>query len=437
MPTRLPLFVRSVVIALAIGTTSQAAASPQDLFGYGPRSQGMAMTGASYSTGYEATFANPAGLADTGRYGLTLGFSANDFQLQVDGRASQLPTSRGLVIGLALPLPFGGPLRNVLTFGAGFFTPTNAVMEVKSPYPERIQWPVLSRSQVVAIQLGASVNLDRWVPGLRLGVGVSGSANMVGVVSVGLDAANQFLSRTETQLTSHFSPIAGVRYQRDRFAIGVTYRAELASRIAMDIEVHDLPIALPLLTIHALAQYDPHQIVVEGSYLPTDSLRLVVGLTYRRWSRYAGPLTKSSEGSNVPPAPNFHDTVTPRVAVEWTTRAGRTDVAVRGGYAFEPTPAPVASARPGRDPYGVTIDDGSTVEVRYLDSHRHVLTTGFGLRIPVDEADPESLRFDVDFAGSLQVVTSREHALPRFGATEPMVSRGLIPGASATVGVAW
>lgn len=436
MSFRLPLFVRSVVIAIAIGVSSRAAASPQDLFGYGPRTQAMAMTGSSYATGFEATFANPAGLADTRRYVLTLGFSANDFQLRVDDRLNHLPTSRGLVIGLALPLPFGGALRDVLTFGAGFFTPTNAVMEVKSPYPERIQWPVLSRSQVVAIQLGASVNLDRWVPGLRLGLGVSGSANMIGVVKVGLDAASQFLSRTETQLTSHFSPIAGVRYQRERFAIGVTYRAELASRIAMDIEVSDLPIELPLLTIHALAQYDPHQIVVEGSYLPTDRLRLVASLTYRRWSQYAGPLTRSSEGSNTPPSPGFHDIVSPRVAAEWTSRAGRTDVAVRGGYAFEPTPSPVAGPRPARDAYGFEIE-GSTVDVRYLDSNRHVLTAGFGLRVPVDEADPESLRFDVDFSGSLQVVTSREHAIPREGGTEPMVSRGLIPGASATVGVAW
>jgi len=427
----------AIAIGVSVGSPRSALASPQDLFGFGPRTQAMAMTGSSYATGYEATYANPAGLAATDRYELTLGFSANDFELRVDGRPSPLPTSRGLVIGLALPLPFGGPLRDVITLGAGFFTPTNAVMEVKSPYPEAIQWPVLTRSQVVAIQLGVGVSLDRWVSGLRLGVGVSGSANMIGVVEVGLDAASQFVSRTETQLTSHFAPIAGVRYEQSRFALGLTYRAELASRIALDIEVHDLPIQLPLLTIHSLAQYDPHQLVGEASYRPNDRVRLVLGLTYRRWSRYPGPLTKSSEGSNAPPRPDFHDVVAPRVAAEWSRPISRGDLAIRGGYAFEPTPAPRASERAVLDSGGYPLDDGSTRPVRALDSNRHLLTSGAGLHLLVDEADPDSLRIDVDVSASLQIVTSRTHAIPREGATEPMTSRGLVPGASATVGVRW
>lgn len=427
----------TLVLGAVLGVSASVSASPQDLFGYGARTQGMAMTGASYASGYESVFANPAGLAATERYELTLGFAANDFRLRVNGDPSPQPTSRGLVIGFALPLPFGGPMRDVLTLGAGFFTPTNTVMSVGSPYPERLQWSVLGRSQVVAIQLAAGVSLERWVPGLSLGLGVSGSANMAGSVVVGLDAASQFVSRTETQLTSRFAPIAGVRYQRRRFALGLTYRAELAARIGLDIVVNDLPIALPTLTIHSLAQYDPHTLVAEGSYLPNERLRLVLGLTYRRWSAYEGPLAKSSAGSDQPPRPEFHDTVSPRVAVEWLTDLGRTQAAVRGGYAFEPTPSPPARGVYPLDRNGEPLEGEEKVAVRSLDSNRHVLTAGFGLEVSVDPDDPEAIRFDLDLAASLQVVTARRHSIPEEGETSRMTSRGLIPGASATVGVAW
>lgn len=414
---------------------SLAGASPQDLFGYGPRTQGMGMTGPSYVSGYEATYSNPAGLADTPQRTVTLGFSANDFILSVDGQRQNLPTSRGLVIGLALPLPFGGPLRNVLTLGAGFFTPTNAVMQAEAPYVERVQWPVLARSQVVAIQLGLSANLDRWVPGLRLGFGISGSANTIGNIKVALDAANQFVSRTETQLTSHFAPIIGVRYQRPRYSLALVWRAEVASRIKMDILVTDLPVQLPPLTIYALAQYDPNSFVAEGSFLPTENLRVVVGATYRRWSQYPGPLSSSSEGSNVPPRPDFHDTLSPRVGVEWLHDIDRTQIAVRGGYAFEPTPARWASERLALNNIGQPLGDGSTIPVRYIDSHRHALAAGFGLEHAL--AGEDAMRFRVDLAATLQVVTARTHAIAQEGRVDPMDSRGLIPGMSVTAGAAW
>lgn len=437
MKRRIQRLVTAFGFALYVlsSTPQVALASPQDLFGYGPRTQGMAMTGASYASGYEATYSNPAGLADTHGRQVSLGFSANDFQLRVDGQDSQLPTSRGLIIGLALPLPFHGPLENVLTLGAGFFTPTNAVMQAEAPFVERVQWPVLTRSQVVAIQLGLSANLDRWVPGLRFGFAISGSANTMGQIRVALDAASQFVSRTETQLTSHFAPIVGVRYQREHYSLAFVYHAEVSSRIKMDIAVTDLPVMLPLLTIYALAQYDPHSFVAEASYSPNDSLRLVAGATYRRWSQYPGPLSKSSEGSNVPPRPDFHDTISPRVGVEWTHPIDRTRVAVRGGYGFEPTPSGRASDRLALNSVGLPRGDGSTVPVRYIDSNRHLLSTGFGLEHTL--AGENAMSFRLDIAATLQVVTARTHAIAQEGATTPMQSRGLIPGASFTLGASW
>lgn len=428
-----PLSVLLCAASMLWGPSAHA--SPQDLFGYGARSQGMAMTGASTAVGYEAAYHNPAGLAGTERRQITLGFAANDFHLQVDGENSPLETSRGIVIGIALPLPFGGPLRDLLTLGAGFFTPTNAVMSTESPYAERVQWPVLSRSQVVALQVGMGVNLGRWARGLSLGFGISGSANTIGRIRVELDAANQFVSRTETQLTSRLAPIAGARFVRERYGFGVTYHAKIESRIRMNIEVTDLPVQLPLLTIYSLAQYDPHSLVAEGYYAPNDHLRIVGSMQWRRWSPYPGPLSKSSDGSYRPPYPDFRDTVSPRVAAEWNHDLERTTVSFRGGYAFEPSPAPRASQRLALNNIGEPRGDGSLTPVRYLDSNRHLLSAGFGMEYR--PADEDAMHFRLDLATTLQVVTARTHAISQEGRTDPIDSRGLIPGAAITLGAEW
>ena len=50
-------FALGAALLLAASTVH---ASPEDLFGYGGRSQGMGATGAASAEGYEAAYANPA-----------------------------------------------------------------------------------------------------------------------------------------------------------------------------------------------------------------------------------------------------------------------------------------------------------------------------------------------------------------------------------------
>lgn len=202
----------------------------------------------------------------------------------------------------------------------------------------------------------------------------------------------------------------------------------------MNVVVSDLPVTIPRLSLFALAQYDPHAIMAEASYLPTDDLRLVASAYYRRWSAYQGRLSKTSEGSNTPARPEFRDTISPRVAVEWNHAMGRTGVAVRGGYAFEPTPSPPARNEAVIDAAGNPIM-GTSTPVRYVDSHRHVLSAGFGLSHRLSGED--AMSFQVDLFTSLHVVQERTHDIPSETGTAPMVSRGLIPGAGLVVGATW
>ena len=314
--TALALFLGTLVLLLA---PCRAHATPQDLFGFGARTPGMAMTGASYVDDFEAVFSNPAGLANARRMALVLGLTGGAYRLRLDGSVMPTDASQGITIGFQLPLPFTDELANVFVIGAGFFTPTNTVLRNNVLFVDTPQWPVVDRAQVVALQMAAGINLEQWVPGLRIGGGVSAMAQNSGRLSVELDPSGDFASVTEVQLTTSFSPVLGVQYQRERWALGVSYRAELRTDVALNVQVSDLPVALPLLTIDALAHFDPHTLTAEVSWHPVTGLMLVANLTYRRWSAWTGAPRRTTADSFEPPAPRFRDTVSPRVGFEWGT----------------------------------------------------------------------------------------------------------------------
>ena len=162
---------------------------------------------------------------------------------------------------------------------------------------------------------------------------------------------------------------------------------------------------------------------------------LVLHLSYKTWSKWPGVVGKTTEFSNLPPAPNFRDTVSPRVALEWTTSNGRTDASLRGGYAYEMTPAPPARMAQLRDHEGAPlVEAGEPVfgEIRYLDSDRHVLTLGAGF-----DHDFGVAHVVFDIYGQLHVVTSRRHRIPTNGGTVNMRHEGLIPAFGWTAGLAW
>jgi len=347
-----------------------------------------------------------------------------------------LEPSRGWTIGFVLPLPFGGPLAHRLSVGGAFYTPSRVLLHGDVLFPEVVQLPVLARSQVVSIQAGVGLDLDGLVDGLRLGVGASALADLIGTVTVQLDETNAFTSEVETQLLGAYAPILGAQYTRGPIDLGFVFRGPIESRMSLDVEVRDLPVTVPLLSVGGLVQYDPATLSLEASWRPRERLRLVAGATWRRWSRWPGPQQRTSKSSNLAPAPDFSDTVSPRVAVEGTVRLHQVDLVLRGGYAWEPTPAPPAHLAPGRDSTGAPrVEDGAVVQIplRYVDSDRHVLTAGAG--IAAELAHGRRVSFDV--YGQLQIVAPRTHELPAPGGSAPMESSGVVLAAGWSAGLQW
>lgn len=411
---------------VCVGPASVAHATPQDLFGLGARSPAMGMTGVSWSDNWEAVYTNPAGLARIRRREIEIGLGGGAYQLSLDGQRFPLEPARGLTIGFALPLPFGDFLRDRLVLAGGFYTPANVLLRGHVDFAEVPQWSVVDRAQSLSINVGLGIDLSDLVPGLHLGLGVSALANVVGDLSVRLDETHAFQSVVETQLLASFSPIAGVSIDQPNWGLGIVYRHELRSEMNLHIVVSDLPVMLPVLTIGALVQYDPAQAALEGYYRIDPNVRLVANVTMRLWSYYPGPYHPTTDGSFLPPAPQFRDTFSPRVAIEGTIHSGNADLTLRGGYALELSPSPGAFFGPQRNADGTNHMAGGMLvasPLRIIDNDRHVITAGFGLTYRFSDTE----RLHLDLWGQLHALVDRTHAITQT-ATDPPPAMGAPPG---------
>jgi len=409
--------VAGALVVLAWLVPARAYASPQDLFGYGSRSSAMAATGVAFGDDYEAVFSNPAGLSRVTRRGLVVGAHGAGYAVSLDGERFTLDAPRATSIGVELPIPFGGVLEHRIVLGAGFYTPLDVIVRGDIAYPEVPQMPVLTRAKSVAVQAGIGVDLDGVVDGLRVGAGFSALASLLGDMVTAIDSTGRFGSRVETQLVATYAPIVGATWEHGDWSFGLVWRGELTAEFEMEVVTRDLPVHLPVLTIGGLAQYDPHALAAEAAWRPAPGWLFAAQACWRHWSAYPGAERPTSASSPAPPDPDFSDTISPRIAVERTIHRGPFDLALRGGYTWEPSPAPPART-----------------DARYLDNDRHVLTAGVGLAW---QPRGEPTRLTLDLYGQLDVLAPRTHDAPAPGHTENMRTSGVVAVGGWTVGVHW
>jgi len=414
----------------ALLLSSPAVASPQEVVGFGYRSIGMGNTGAAVGEGVDAVYANPALLSASHDLSLQLGLSGATFDLDASGAGlgplPAYPPLRSNTIGGLLPLPFGGVLKDRVTIGLGFVTPFDVVVRGRILYPEKPQFLLADRVQSVAVQ--AAVGLDLGY-GIRLGGGFAALAALTGSVLVATDASGRIGTVVQDTLVASYAPILGASYDiTETYRVGVAVRGELVGRFNVVIVAEDLgEIDIPPMNISGIAQYDPWQVALEVARLD-GPWRIALGATYKHWQAYPGPVEATVRcedapepdtpcGALVPPDPDYSPVVAPRAGVEHALPlATAATLNLRGGYAFEPSPAP--------EQQGVT---------NYFDNHRSVFSLGFG----VDLAEPlPTIAFDG--FGQLQWLHGRSHDKQAAeGASQDGVvhTSGLIlaGGSSATV----
>jgi hypothetical protein len=417
---RVPRLFAAAVVALA--WPSPADASPEDIYGWGPRSTAMGGTGAASSAGADAAYTNPALLSRVHANELTLGFAGATFDLnatgaQLPGRVSEQP-AKGYIVGVAVPIPFGGVLKDRIAAGLAGYTPTDVLSRVNILYPETPEYALLAdRSQVLAVRSGAGADLG-W--GLRFGAGLGMLAELIGEIDVATTAGTVG-AHVDTQLLATYAPTFGLAWDvpidrgpdgKPRWRVGATWRGSLAAPFTVTVDASKLSaLNLPLFNIAGIAQYDPEEAVFEVAR-EADDWTVAAGITWKRWSQYPGvfePTIVCPAGQTCtllsPPQINFSDTIVPRVGVEKKfPLPRRAAVRVRGGFLLEPTPLP--SSLPPSLAYDVKTGLDSPVPARFFDTTRYVFSLGWGADFG------ERLPFTVDFYAQVHLLANSTVATP-------------------------
>jgi hypothetical protein len=405
----------AAAVALGVCHAEVAAASPADLFGFGSRSQALAGTGASFASGFAASYINPAGLASAPERSLALGLQGAQFDLYTQTDATRTPlrdASQALLLGVTAPLSFRGPLSDRLVLGLGASTPGATIARVRLLDTSEPQFPLLAtRSEALNLSLGAGVRLP-W--GLQLGLGTQLLASLAG--SVALDTTGPAArSVTDDELRVVQAPIVGVSYQATpELALGVSARGQLVSEFDLLVTVADLgPIVVPPLHVAGIAQVDPATLALEASYHASGT-RWIAGITYQHWpslKRFKSPTVQCpSEQPDCAAAPgetlNLEGTWVPRAAWEQELPLTRlAKVHLRLGYFFEPSPFPSArlpeqmydnSSHVQSAGYAVTLSEPVPLSVG-LAAQWHLLTDEPFVALASDET-PQS---DLHAAGQI------------------------------------
>lgn len=387
---------RTIALALLL-TPATAAANPLDMFGFGARSTSLAGAVTATVSDVSSSYYNPAGAAQLRGVRAELGYFSANPHLRTDDRDNDVDLAHGVVGGVAAPgRIFGLPFA----FALGVHLPDDHLSQVRALPQSTPRWELYS-VRLQRLYLAASVALSpvRW---LRLGAGLAFMASTRGGISIegrlsAINAASSQLTHTvDADLTSVRYLQLGAQVDLPAgFHLGATYRDEfkldtaLTATLRGQIVVGSLrdPSALTIPGLYALqaqtlTAFQPRQ-VTTGVGWTTERWTLGVDVTWSQWSRYENP-TASLDVQlelRIPPGlgairqpevpqptlrepTRFHDTVTPRLGVEYRAPVGPHTVAFRAGYSYDPTPVPAQA--------GVT---------NFVDADRHTAALGVGMAL--------------------------------------------------------
>jgi long-chain fatty acid transport protein len=377
--------------AAVLLAAAPAAANPVDVFGFGARGAAMASAQVAAADDASATYYNPALLVRSEDVRIDVGFQAGLPRLFVDGEDLGVDPSHGTTIGLLVPGVVAG---RAVAVGAGVFLPDQHITRTRalpSPrprfalYDNRPQRLFLSADVAVELRPGLSVGA-----GLAYMSGTQGEVLLQGLVGFPQPEASNLALSIDVDLRTVRYPHAGLAWQALPWLnLGLSYRGgftlqiDQTVRIDGDVGLPDLPPVVDdgFLSLRSVSQdlFQPAQLTAGLAAQLTPATAVAFDLAWHRWSVFDNPaaeltidldIGQFNEFVDLPPdrpipAPHYHDTVVPRLGVERVLGRGDRVVRARGGYAYEPSPAP--------EQFG---------ETNFIDSDRHLLSAGAGLELP-------------------------------------------------------
>ncbi len=389
-----PGIAGKVILTLLLALSPWSAlANPLDAFGLGARCTGLAGACASVVDGFEANYYNPAGLARTDELRIEVGYLANIPRLTLNDQDLNVDSARGIQGGLTLP---GRLLDHRWAVSVALHLPDQRITRLRAlpeNQPRFVRFDNRPQRLVITTSVAFEVVKDLFY----LGAGVTflsdtrGQLDVTGIVDLEDAAGTTLISNVDVVFDAVRYPSAGLLLTpTDHLSLGVAFRDEFDLTLDIGLVVNaDIALngasADPQVIVNDAelsvfasnaSLFSPRQVVASVAWTEAH-FHLAFDLTWSQWSRFRAPTSRISIGLeagdlplSVPPniapqAPNFHDVFIPRVGGSWQLVGSSTiGLRLRAGWFFEPSPAP-------RQP-------GAT---NYVDTGRHGLTLGLGLRI--------------------------------------------------------
>jgi long-chain fatty acid transport protein len=400
----------SALACFALGRPSWAGST--DAYGFGPRSSALAGAVSADVRDGSAVFYNPAGLALAERTELIAGFAHASYRLDLSGQEARLDS---LSVLQASILARGDVLKVPFAFGLALALPNGHLSKMRSLRDGEPSW-VLYQNLPELVDLGADVAFrpfERVAVGGGIGflAATRGAFDVTGVVPLSDGKGSEYDAKlrheVDADLTSVRFPVLGVVASPiERLSVAAAYRGEarLEQHIAgvlagnVDALFFRIPVRYAFET-DTVTAFLPRQVVLGAHYAFTSAFSANIDLAWQQWSRYPNPVSATSTSVdaqvpaglpvNLPPStaaapsidPGFGDRWVPSVAAEyaWPVRPCF-ELALRGGYRYERSPAP------RRQPASA-----------FVDGDRHVVAVGTGLAFRDLAAWlPPSVRFDLE-----------------------------------------
>lgn len=435
-----------LTIAAALTTAAAAAhANPLNAFGFGARAKALGGAATTEATDFSAAYYNPSLLAEGEAIRFDLGYTYNAPTLRLNRGDLGVDPSRGFEGGLVLA---GRLFDHKVGFGLGLFLPDARLSRIRALPQQQPRFALYDNDpQRVVITTALAFEV---LEGLYVGAALSFLSNTSGT----LDIAGK-VNATSADLTAVFSAVdvdlTAVRYPAfgvmwtpwPEWRFGVTFRDEFDLHLDLDVRVHgDITLGAEELVLVKNGTFllssmndnlfSPRQLSFGVSHRG-DGWTLALDVTWNQWSRYPAPTSTIRLMLDLgdlefmvplpddPLPPGFHDTVVPRIGAEVMLHDGPDlGVALRVGYAYEPTPVP---GQPGR--------------TNYVDSDKHDLSVGLGLRVRALEVVlPRPITLDL--AGQALFLTRRTYE--KDDPADPIgdyTADGYLLGLSATLGIAF
>lgn len=410
--------MRALVIAAALLLPHTAAANPVDAFGFGARAAAMAGAQTAASDDAGASYYNPAILATFDTIRIDVGYQLANPTLEVDGHDLGVDSSRGMVMGISAPGRIG---RFPIAIGGAVFLPDQYLSRTRTLAAQKPRFVLYdNRPQRLFLAANLAVQLSDRV---AVGGGISYMSSTQGDVQLAGRVGFPDAEDSDLELAIDVD-LKTIRYGQAGLLVEVTpwldaalsYRSQFVLTLdqVFDIRGDVGPSGGPVvvedgyLALHSVAQdlFQPAQVNAGLDARLTSRLALAFDLTLARWSAFENPAASIELDLDVDdfndlvdipdapalPDPHFSDIAIPRLGLEYTAwRCQGDELALRAGYAWEPSPVPEQIG-----------------ETNFIDNDKHILGAGAGLTL-AGRSDILLQPFTLDATVALTLLDPRVH----------------------------